>query len=114
MFDKVLVANRGAIAVRVFRTLERLGIRTVAIFSEADRHAAHVLMAGEAVCVGPPPVAQSYLDIDAIVRACHATGAQAVHPAMASCPRMQALPSVLPPRASASSGRARNTCAASA
>ncbi|CAA7616637.1 urea carboxylase [Magnetospirillum sp. UT-4] len=80
MFAKVLVANRGAIAVRVFRTLKRMGIATVAVYSEADRHAAHALTADQAVCVGPAPVAQSYLDIDAIVKACKDTGAEAVHP----------------------------------
>ncbi len=80
MFDKVLVANRGAIACRVFRTLKSMGIGTIAIYSEADRHAAHALTADQAVCVGPAPVAQSYLDIDAIIAACKSTGAQAVHP----------------------------------
>ena len=80
MFDKVLVANRGAIACRIFRTLKRMGVGTVAVYSEADRHSRHRLIADQAVCVGPAQVAQSYLNIDAIIEACRSTGAQAVHP----------------------------------
>src|SRR5262252_6078869 len=80
MFDKVLVANRGEIARRVIRTCKRLGIRTVAVFSEADRDAPHVTDADEAVLVGPPPPKQSYLNVDAIVSAIRSTAAQAVHP----------------------------------
>ncbi|WP_237154363.1 urea carboxylase [Oryzibacter oryziterrae] len=80
MFNKVMVANRGAIACRIFRTLKRMGIGTVAVYSEADRHARHRLMADEAVLIGPAPVKESYLDIDAIVAAAKATGAEAVHP----------------------------------
>ncbi|RMH43244.1 MAG: acetyl-CoA carboxylase biotin carboxylase subunit [Deltaproteobacteria bacterium] len=79
-FRRVLVANRGEIAVRVMRTCRERGLETVAVFSEADRLAPHVLMADRAVCVGPPPAAQSYLDIDRILRACRDTGADAVHP----------------------------------
>ena len=80
MFDKVLVANRGAIACRIFRTLRRMGIGGVAVYSEADRHSRHVAEADAALCIGPPPVAQSYLDVDRIVAACREAGAQAVHP----------------------------------
>ena len=80
MFKQILVANRGAIACRIFRTLKGMGVGTVAVYSEADRHARHALIADEAVCIGPAPVAQSYLDIDAIVAACKSTGAEAVHP----------------------------------
>jgi urea carboxylase len=79
-FGKVLVANRGEIACRVIRTLKRLGIASVAIYSEADRHARHVTLADEAVCVGPAPAADSYLNVAAILDAARMTGAQAVHP----------------------------------
>ncbi|MEA4837038.1 MAG: urea carboxylase [Rhodospirillaceae bacterium] len=80
MFDTVLVANRGAIACRIFRTLKRMGIGSVAVYSEADRHSLHRRSADRAVCIGPAPAAQSYLDIDAIIEACKCTGAKAVHP----------------------------------
>ncbi|RQN39726.1 5-oxoprolinase/urea amidolyase family protein [Paraburkholderia tropica] len=79
-FDKILIANRGEIACRVIRTLKRLGIASVAVYSEADRHAMHVMLADEAVCIGPAPVAQSYLNAAAILDAARKTGAQAVHP----------------------------------
>jgi acetyl-CoA carboxylase biotin carboxylase subunit len=77
---RVLVANRGEIAVRVMRTLRELGIESVAVFSEADRRGAHVLMADRAIAIGPPPAAQSYLVIDRIIEACRESGADAVHP----------------------------------
>jgi acetyl-CoA carboxylase biotin carboxylase subunit len=80
VFNKVLVANRGEIAVRVIRALREMQIASVAVFSEADRGALHVQMADEAVCVGPPPSAQSYLDSQQILAAAHVTGAQAIHP----------------------------------
>jgi propionyl-CoA carboxylase alpha subunit len=79
-FDKILIANRGEIACRVIRTCKRLGIKTVAVYSEADADALHVREADEKVLIGPPPSAQSYLQIDRIVEACKQTGAQAVHP----------------------------------
>jgi propionyl-CoA carboxylase alpha chain len=80
MFKKILIANRGEIACRVIRTARAMGIRTVAVFSEADRNARHVELADEAVAIGPPPSKQSYLDAEKILDACKQTGAQAVHP----------------------------------
>ena len=80
LFKKILIANRGEIACRIVRTARRMGIATVAVYSEADRDALHVEMADEAVAIGPGPAAQSYLVIDNIVEACRATGAEAVHP----------------------------------
>ncbi len=80
MFRKILVANRGEIACRIMRTARRMGIATVAVYSDADRDALHVEMADEAVHIGPPPAAQSYLLIDKILAACKQTGADAVHP----------------------------------
>jgi propionyl-CoA carboxylase alpha chain len=80
MFSKILIANRGEIACRVIRTARRMGIATVAVYSEADAEALHVREADEAVAIGPPPAAESYLKIERIVAACQATGAEAVHP----------------------------------
>jgi propionyl-CoA carboxylase alpha chain len=80
MFKKILIANRGEIACRVIRTARRMGIRTVAVYSDADRDALHVARADEAVPIGPAPAAQSYLAIDRILEACRHAGAEAVHP----------------------------------
>jgi len=80
MFTKVLIANRGAIACRVIRTLRRMGVQSVAVYSEADAESAHVAQADEAVCIGPAAVAASYLDMPRIVQAALDTGAQAIHP----------------------------------
>ena len=80
MFKKILIANRGEIACRVIKTARKMGIKTVAVYSEADRDALHVEMADEAVLIGPPPTAQSYLVMERIIQACKDTGAEAVHP----------------------------------
>ncbi|MDO9125588.1 MAG: acetyl/propionyl/methylcrotonyl-CoA carboxylase subunit alpha [Parvibaculum sp.] len=80
MFKKILIANRGEIACRVMKTAKKMGIKTVAVYSDADKDALHVEMADEAVHIGPPPAAQSYLIIDKIIAACKETGAEAVHP----------------------------------
>ena len=80
MFNKVLIANRGEIAVRIIRACRELGVRTVAVFSEADRGALHAQIADEAVCIGPAATKDSYLNVQAILAACELTGANAVHP----------------------------------
>src|SRR5437868_102989 len=80
MFDKILIANRGEIALRVLRACKELGIATVAVHSTADANAMHVRLADESVCIGPPPARDSYLNIPALLTACEITGADAVHP----------------------------------
>ena len=80
MFKKILIANRGEIACRVIKSARKMGIATVAVYSDADKDARHVLLADEAVCIGPPPSRESYLVMDKIIAACKATGAEAVHP----------------------------------
>src|SRR5215475_638904 len=95
MFKKILIANRGEIACRVMKTARRMGIKTVAVYSEADRDALHVEMADEAVLIGPPPAAESYLLIDRIVDACKKTGAEAVHPGYGFLSEREAFPRAL-------------------
>jgi propionyl-CoA carboxylase alpha chain len=80
MFTKILIANRGEIACRVIKTAQKMGIKTVAVYSEADREARHVALADESVCIGPASSRESYLVADKIIAACKQTGAQAVHP----------------------------------
>ena len=84
VFEKILIANRGEIACRIARTAGRMGIRTVAVYSDADRNALHVRMMDEAVRLGPAQPALSYLAIEKIVDACKSTGADAVHPGYGS------------------------------
>src|SRR5215207_5676149 len=95
MFDKILIANRGEIACRVIKTARRMGIKTVAVYSDADRDALHVEMADEAVHIGPALASQSYLDIDKIIDACKRTGAQAVHPGYGFLSEREAFPKAL-------------------
>ena len=80
MFNKILIANRGEIALRIIRTCKELGIKTVAVYSEADKDSLHVTFADEAVCIGPAPSKESYLKIPSIISAAHITGADAIHP----------------------------------
>ena len=80
MFRKILIANRGEIACRVIATARRMGLATVAVYSDADARSKHVAMADEAVRIGPAAVADSYLRADAIIAAAHRTGAEAIHP----------------------------------
>ncbi|WP_028584042.1 acetyl/propionyl/methylcrotonyl-CoA carboxylase subunit alpha [Desulfogranum mediterraneum] len=80
MFEKILIANRGEIACRIIRTARTMGVRTVAVYSQADRESRHVQLADQAICIGPPPAAQSYLDQEQIIEAAVRSGAQAIHP----------------------------------
>ena len=80
MFKKILIANRGVIACRIIRTLNHMGVGSVAVYSEADAHSLHVAQASEAVCIGPAPAAHSYLSVENVLAAAHQTGAEAIHP----------------------------------
>jgi propionyl-CoA carboxylase alpha chain len=95
MFKRILIANRGEIACRIIKTARRLGIETVAVYSDADKDALHVEMADTAVPIGPPPAAESYLDIDKIVAACRMSGAEAVHPGYGFLSEREAFPVAL-------------------
>src|SRR6478736_4443072 len=95
MFTRILIANRGEIACRIIKTARRLGIATVAVYSEADRDALHVEMADTAVAIGPPPAAESYLVIEKIVDACKQSGAEAVHPGYGFLSEREAFPKAL-------------------
>ena len=80
MFNKILIANRGEIALRVIRTCKEMGIKTVAVYSTADKDSIHLKFADEAVCIGPPPSADSYLNMANIMAAAEITNADAIHP----------------------------------
>ena len=80
MFNKILIANRGEIALRIIRTCREMGIKTVAVYSTADKESLHVKFADEAVCIGPPPSKESYLNIPSIIAAAEITNADAIHP----------------------------------
>jgi propionyl-CoA carboxylase alpha chain len=95
MFKRILIANRGEIACRIIKTARRMGIETVAVYSDADKDALHVEMADSAVHIGPPPAAESYLVIDKIVAACRASGAEAVHPGYGFLSEREAFPVAL-------------------
>src|SRR5512141_2497088 len=84
MFEKILIANRGEIALRIIRACKEMGIATVAVHSTADSDAMHVRLADESVCIGPPPTTQSYLNIPSLIAAAEITGAQAIHPGYGS------------------------------
>jgi len=95
MFKRILIANRGEIACRIIKTARRMGIETVAVYSEADKDALHVEMADTAIAIGPPPAAESYLVIDNIVAACKQSGAEAVHPGYGFLSEREAFPKAL-------------------
>jgi propionyl-CoA carboxylase alpha chain len=95
MFKRILIANRGEIACRIIKTARKMGIETVAVYSDADRDALHVAMADSAVAIGPPEAAKSYLVIEKIVAACKASGAEAVHPGYGFLSEREAFPKAL-------------------
>src|SRR3989304_545730 len=94
MFQKILIANRGEIALRVIRACREMGIRSVAIYSEGDRDSLHVALADEAVCIGPPESAQSYLNIPRVLSARETSKADAIHPGYGFLPENHHLPEV--------------------
>lgn len=107
MFKKVLIANRGEIAVRIIKTLRRLGIASVAVYSDADRFALHVRQADKAIRLGPAQASESYLNVEAVIAACKETGLKPSIPAMAFSRKISALPSGYRPKASPLSARHR-------
>src|SRR5262244_2556877 len=95
MFKRILIANRGEIACRIIKTARKLGIETVAVYSDVDKDALHVEMADTSVAIGPPPASESYLVIEKIVAACRSTGAEAVHPGYGFLSEREAFPKAL-------------------
>ncbi len=107
MFRKVLIANRGEIALRVINACKEMGIRTVAVYSEADRNSLHVRFADEAICIGPPRPADSYLNVPAVISAAEIADVEAIHPAMACSARTPTSPRSAALQTSSSSGHRR-------
>ena len=105
MFKKILIANRGEIALRIQRACRELGVKAVMVYSEADREAKYIKMADESVCIGPAPSALSYLNMPAIISAAEVTDAEAIHPGYGFLARTPTLPSALKKAASSSSAR---------
>ena len=91
MFQKILIANRGEIAVRIIRACRELGITSVAVYSTADKEALHTMLADEAICIGGPAPGESYLNMESILSAATAAKADAIHPASVSCRKMPSL-----------------------
>jgi acetyl-CoA carboxylase, biotin carboxylase subunit len=106
VFKKILIANRGEIALRVIRSCKEMGIKTVAVYSTADKDSLHVRFADEAVCIGPPPSRESYLNIPRIIAAAEITNADAIHPGYGFCPKMPSSPEFVRNTASSSSVQA--------
>jgi acetyl-CoA carboxylase biotin carboxylase subunit len=105
VFNKILIANRGEIALRVICACRELGIKTVAVYSEADEHSLHVRFADEDVCIGPARSMDSYLSVPAIISAAEITGADAIHPGYGFCPKVRIWLRFARPAISSSSGR---------
>jgi acetyl-CoA carboxylase biotin carboxylase subunit len=109
MFKKILIANRGEIALRVICACKELGIRTVAIYSEADRNSLHVRFADEAICIGPPQAGESYLNIPAVISAAEIANVDAIHPGYGLLARTPTSPKSAKPATSSSSARRRKS-----
>src|SRR6186997_409128 len=114
MFKKILIANRGEIALRVIYACRELGIKTVAVYSEADENSLHVRFADEDVCIGPARSADSYLSVPAVLSAAEITGADAIHPGYGFCPRARISLKSARPATSSSSGRPPTSSVSSA